>query len=46
MQLRLLRDLPLLPEELEYQLVGRNLVLIDVPSHLVVDVIRAALPTD
>jgi hypothetical protein len=45
-QLPLLRDLPLLPEELEYQLVGRNLVLIDVPSNLVVDVIRAALPTD
>ena len=45
-QLPLLRDLPLLPEELEYQLVGRDLVLIDVPSNLVVDVIRAALPTD
>ena len=45
-QLRLLKDLPLLPEELEYQLVGRDLVLIDVPSNLVVDVIRAALPTD
>lgn len=46
MQLPLLRDLPLLPEELEYQLVGRNLVLIDVSSNLIVDVIRAALPTD
>jgi hypothetical protein len=45
-QLPLLKDLPLLPEELEYQLVGRDLVLIDVPSNLVVDVIRAALPTD
>jgi hypothetical protein len=44
-QLPLLRDLPLLPEELEYQLVGRDLVLVDVPSNLVVDVIRAALPT-
>jgi hypothetical protein len=45
-QLPVLRDLPLLPEELEYQLVGRDLVLVDVPSNLVVDVIRAALPTD
>lgn len=44
-QLPLLRDLPLLPEELEYQLAGRDLVLVDVPSNLVVDVIRAALPT-
>jgi hypothetical protein len=43
--LPLLRDLPLLPGELEYQLVGRDLVLLDVPSNLVVDVIRAALPT-
>jgi hypothetical protein len=32
-QLPLLRDLPVLPEELEYQLVGRDLVLVDVPSH-------------
>ena len=46
MQLPLLHDLPLLPEELEYQLVGRDLVLVDVPSNLVVDVIRAALPID
>jgi hypothetical protein len=43
--LPLFSDLPLLPEELEYELVGRDLVLIDVPSNLVVDVIRAALPT-
>jgi hypothetical protein len=44
-QLPLLRDLPRLPEEIEYQLVGHDLVLVDVPSNLVVDVIRAALPT-
>jgi hypothetical protein len=43
--LPLFSDLPQLPEELEYELVGRDLVLIDVPSNLVVDVIRAALPT-
>ncbi len=36
--------LPPLPEELEYRLVGRQLVLVDVESNLVVDVIRDALP--
>lgn len=40
----LANGLPPLPEELEYRLVGRDLVLVDVPSNLVVDVIRAALP--
>jgi hypothetical protein len=39
-------ELPPLPEELEYRLVGRDLVLVDVVSSLVVDVIRAALPID
>lgn len=36
--------LPLLPWELAYGLVGRDLILIDVESNLIVDVIRAALP--
>lgn len=36
--------LPVLPEELAYRLVGRDFVLIDVQSNLVVDVIRAVLP--
>lgn len=36
--------LPVLPEELAYRLVGRDLVLIDIESNLIVDVIRAALP--
>ena len=36
--------LPPLPEELEYRLVGRQLLLVDVESNLVVDVIRDALP--
>jgi hypothetical protein len=36
--------LPALPEELAYRLVGRDFVLIDVQSDLVVDVIRAVLP--
>jgi hypothetical protein len=36
--------LPVLPEELAYRLVGRDFVLINVQSNLVVDVIRAVLP--
>ena len=36
--------LPVLPEELAYRLVGRDFVLIDVQSNLVVDVIRDVLP--
>jgi len=43
--LPLFDGLPVLPEALEYELAGRDLVLVDVPSNLVVDVIRAALPT-
>ena len=35
--------LPPLPAELAFRLVGRDLVLIDVESDLVVDVIRAAI---
>jgi hypothetical protein len=37
------RALPLLPEELEYRFVGRDLVLIDVTASLVVDVLREAI---
>ena len=36
--------LPSLPEELEYRLVARDLVLFDVRENIVVDVVRAALP--
>jgi hypothetical protein len=36
--------LPVLPGELAYRLVGRDFVLIDVQSNLVVDLIRAVLP--
>ena len=36
--------LPVLPDEFAYRLVGRDFVLIDVQSNLVVDVIRAVLP--
>jgi hypothetical protein len=40
----ILHALPDLPPELEYQLVGRHLVLVDVRANLVVDVLRYALP--
>jgi hypothetical protein len=36
--------LPVLPEALAYRLVGRDFILMDVQSNLVVDVIRAVLP--
>jgi hypothetical protein len=39
-----LHALPDLPPELEYQFVGRHLVLVDVRANLVVDVLRYALP--
>ena len=32
--------LPALPDELEYRIVGRDLVLVDVRAHLVVDALR------
>jgi hypothetical protein len=40
----MLRTLPALPPELEYQFVGRHLVLVDVRANLVVDVLRYAIP--
>lgn len=40
----LLRELPPLPEEVEYRLVGRDLVLLDVRANLVVDILEDALP--
>ena len=36
--------LPSLPEEMEYRLVARDLVLFDMRANIVVDVLRAALP--
>jgi hypothetical protein len=39
----LLAALPPLPDELEYRLVGADLVLVDVPAGLVVDILRRAL---
>ena len=40
----LLQQLPTLPEELAYRLVGRDLVLVDTKANLVVDLLHEALP--
>jgi hypothetical protein len=40
----LLERLPVLPEQLEYRLFGRHLILRDVDANLVVDVLAGALP--
>ena len=37
-------SLPVLPSELEYAFWGRDLVLVDVETHLVIDVLPEALP--
>ena len=39
----LLANLPKLPEELEYRIVGKDLILRDVPANLIVDFIPAAI---
>jgi hypothetical protein len=41
----LLQELPRLPEVLEYRLLGRSLILRDVPSNLIVDLVDRALPS-
>jgi len=41
----LLETLPPLPFELEYRLIGRDLVLLDVRANMVVDVLDLAVPT-
>ena len=40
-----LRDLPELPRELEYRLLGTVLVLLDVDTRVVVDILAGALPS-
>jgi hypothetical protein len=40
----LLRKLPDLPPELEYRIVGRNLILRDVKANLIVDILRDVVP--
>jgi hypothetical protein len=42
----LLRTLPALPTELEYRLLGRDLVLLDVHADLIVDVLVDAVAKD
>ena len=42
---KLLNRLPELPPELEYRIVGRNIILHDVKANLVVDIIRGIVPT-
>jgi hypothetical protein len=41
----LLQELPRLPEVLEYRLVGRALILRDVPANIIVDLVDKALPS-
>lgn len=44
MPAELLRNLPTLPDVLEYRFVGEALILLDSAAHLVVDILPAALP--
>jgi hypothetical protein len=39
----MIEALPPLPDELQYRIVGRDLVLVDVHANLVVDILREAL---
>ena len=40
----LLQNLPKLPDELEYCIVGRDLILLDVRANLVVDLLKGIIP--
>jgi hypothetical protein len=40
----LLEVLPALPQGLQYRLVGRDLILLDLDANLVVDILPEALP--
>ena len=44
MPLRVLAQLPKLPEELEYRFVASHLVLMDVHAHLILDYVLNAIP--
>jgi hypothetical protein len=46
MPLRVLAELPKLPEELEYRFVYSHLILMDVHAHLILDYILNAIPAD
>jgi hypothetical protein len=41
---KLLKALPELPPELEYRIVGRDLVLLDVKGNVIVDIMRGVFP--
>jgi hypothetical protein len=42
----LLQTLPTLPRGLEYRILGRDLVLLDAPTNLILDFIRNAIPEE
>lgn len=44
MPAELLRNLPPLPEIVEYRFVGESLILLDSSAHLIVDIIPGAMP--
>jgi hypothetical protein len=44
MPLRVLAELPKLPEELEYRFVANHLILMDVHAHLILDYVLNAIP--
>jgi len=41
----ILKALPKLDETLEYRFIGRHLILMDVPAHLIVDIVDNAMPS-
>jgi hypothetical protein len=41
----LLQNLPRLPKDVEYRIVGQDLILLDVKANLVVDLFRQAIPS-
>jgi hypothetical protein len=45
MPLRVLAELPKLPEELEYRFVDSHLILMDVHAHLILDYVLNAIPS-
>lgn len=44
MPAELLKNLPMLPEVVEYRFVGESLILLDSTAHLIVDIIPRAMP--
>ena len=42
---QVLQGLPKLPDEMEFRFIGSHLVLLDVHAHIIVDIIRNALPS-